>query len=168
MFIIPALQLSFPSQKRFCFVCLKHFLLGRKGPCFSKRAVIAEQLLAFVSKKFCNLFFLDLTLSYFPRQNLAVSFIHEYSKAVCMGTVGFCVQPPHSPFEIWASPFPCSTWQDCRDLENYQLADLTSPPLSHGLTEWETLMWNICSEHWWCWALRAGWLWGGVFIIELD
>lgn len=52
MSIIPALLLSFPSQKRFCFVCLKHFLRGRRGPYFSKTAVTAEQLLAFVSRDF--------------------------------------------------------------------------------------------------------------------
>ena len=87
MSVVPALQLSFPSQKRFCFVCLKHFLLGRKGPYFSKRAVIAEQLLAFVSKNFVTTSSSWTGLSYFARQNVAASFIREYGKAVCRGTV---------------------------------------------------------------------------------
>lgn len=129
MSIVPALQLSFPSQKRFCFVCLKHFLLGREGPCFSKRAAIVKQLLAFVSRSFV-ISSSWTWLSYFPRQNIAASSIHEYSKAICMGTAQFCVQPPHCSFEIWAIPFPCSTWQDHSDLENYQLvswSDLSAP-----------------------------------------
>lgn len=100
------------SKKRFCSVCLKPFLLGRPGLSFSKRAVIAEQLLSFVSKHSVTSFW--TWLPYFPRQSITASFSHAklwgqndivYRHLICWTSGWFPFPaPPDKSREIWKAP----------------------------------------------------------------
>lgn len=107
----------------FCSICLRHFFLGRKGPYFSKRAVITEQLLAFVSKKFCNLFLLDMTV-FFPKRSCS-----------CLSSL---------------SPVPClhrdSVTRSSHLIVCLEHQQFPAPP-DKSTVIWKAASWLICPVH---------------------